>query len=82
MSILSSVVGMTLKIEKLGTTIPFLEATLCFDGEGSPDLRVHQPTFSFQHGISTPPSPVRLLDTHSPSASACISLVLVLVSGR
>ena len=72
MSTLSSVIGMTLKIKNLGPVIPFLEATLSFDSVGLPDLRLRKPTFSFKFGMSSPPSPVRMVDAHSPSAKGTL----------
>ena len=72
MSTLSSVIGMTLKIENLGPVIPFLEATLSFDSIGLPDLRLRTPTFEFTFGMSSPPSPVRMVDAHSPSAKGML----------
>ena len=67
MSTLLSVIGMFLKIKNLGPVIPFLEGTLPFDSVGMPDLRSRKPPFRFQYGMSSRPSPVRMVHTHSPS---------------
>ena len=72
MSTLSSVIGMTLKIKNLGPVIPFLEGTLPFDSVGMPELRLRKPTFRFQYGMSSPPSPVRMVHAHSPSAKGML----------
>ena len=72
MSTLSSVIGMTLKIENPGPVIPFLEATLSFDSVGLPDLRLRKPTFNFQFGMSSPPSPMRMVDAHFPSPKGMV----------
>ena len=66
MSVLSQISGMQLTNEGSGESLDFLESTLCL-GQGVPCVSLKRPVLKYSVGMSSPPSPLNLLDPFSPN---------------
>ena len=63
---LSEISGMELTVEGSGHSLDFLECTLSLPN-GTPSVSMKRPVFQGYAGMSSPPSPAKLLDVFSPN---------------
>ena len=66
-SVLSEIIGMCLTNEGSGESLDFLESTLSLS-DGAPGISLKRPVMQYSVGMSSPPSPMKLLDPFSPNA--------------
>ena len=66
-SVLSEIIGMCLTNEGSGESLDFLEITLSLR-DGAPGISLKRPVMQYSVGMSSPPSPMKLLDPFSPNA--------------